>query len=407
MGIDVLVKQYLPIAILVLYFGFFRNKFRNLLLPTGLLVISSAVFSSNFQFFYRGLGQMIVIVYIIYSFIKSRRRETSPFAKILLLYAFFILCSLIGNSINVKYFGSAVINYASIAITAYYLVRESKDEKVKLDIFGMFTLLGIIISVVSVFEYLMTAARSEVTFSNSNFASVFILVALVFSIEYLKKKKSKMVNAVAVVMLAGIMGTGSRTTFVIGLAVLFFQLLSVKNMMRLALPFIILIGILGSDYGETMFNRYDDMEEDASVLERLEIIEASKEIIKAHPFNGIGYGQFQVQFSRYLPHSVADLLLKRDEIVTHNDYLRIADELGLVAFSICMLFILSLLVRIYKLYGIDSSYLGMLFAILVFSTTHNNLNSFVTWYIIGLCYEAVVKAKEEKKPQSISQCKSV
>lgn len=389
MDIEELVKQYLPIVVLVLYFFLFKSKIKNLTLPTELVIISSAVFSANFQFFYRELGQALVVIFILYSFFTNQRKKKTSYGKILLIYGFFIMFSLIGNSINTKYLGIAVTNYISIAFTAYYLVKASRDECIRLDIFGMYTFLGVIIGVVSIVEFLLTAARSEVTFSNSNFASMFLLVSLVFSIEYLKKRSPGMVNYVAVVMLLGIIGTGSRTTFVIGLAIMFFQLLSVKNMIRLSIPFMLAVAILGSNFGETMFSRYNEIDEDASVLERVEIFEASKEIIKARPINGIGYGQFQVKFLQYLPSSAADLLLKRDEIVTHNDYLRIADELGMIAFVICIGYVITLLFRIYKYYGIKSSYFGMLLAILVFSTTHNNLNSFVTWYIIGLCYEAI------------------
>lgn len=405
MGIEDLVKQYLPIVVLILYFGIFKRRIKHLTLPTELVVLSSAIFSSNFQFFYRELGQIIVVIYILYSYVTNKRIEKIKYAKILCVYAAFILLSIVGNSINFHSLNIAVTNYISISFTAYYLVKSCRDEKVRLDVFGVYTFLGIIISVVSVLEFLMTSTRSEVTFSNSNFASMFILVSLVFSLDYLKKTKSKMVYLVAIIMLVGIIGTGSRTTFVIGLLVLFLQLLSVKNMIKMSIPFVFVLAVLGSSLGETMFSRYDDIEEDASVLERLEIIEASKEIIKTHPINGIGYGQFQVQFMKYLPISVADLLLKRDEIVTHNDYLRIADELGLIAFAICIMFIVSLLLRIYKQYGIDSSYIGMLLAILVFSTTHNNLNSFVTWYIIGICYEATRKSIKGKNIPSTSQCK--
>jgi len=79
-------------------------------------------------------------------------------------------------------------------------------------------------------------------------------------------------------------------------------------------------------------------------------------------------------------------LVNMDMLVTHNDYLRIITELGLIGFIVFISFItfqVKSVFTILKKYDKKIGYalLSLLIFNLLFSFAHNNMNSLLFWYI--------------------------
>ena len=117
--------------------------------------------------------------------------------------------------------------------------------------------------------------------------------------------------------------------------------------------------------------------------ERTAIMIVSLEIMKQKPINGVGYGQFIEKFADYLPygHPAITTLYRRNKIVTHNDYLRIIDELGIPAFLLLLMFIGYVYYKGIK----NGNVLWYLFSYaLIFSAAHNNMNALMFWFLVLL-----------------------
>ena len=123
----------------------------------------------------------------------------------------------------------------------------------------------------------------------------------------------------------------------------------------------------------------------------------SLNVFNEHPINGMGYGQFRKSFSRYVDEDIRKIgnieiekalaeNTENAEKMTHNDFLTIVAELGLIG----LVFVIFLF---YKLYGELKKLLlhsrnnyflsiGLIGSSLIFSLFHNNLTSFVFWFIL-------------------------
>jgi len=111
-----------------------------------------------------------------------------------------------------------------------------------------------------------------------------------------------------------------------------------------------------------------------------------------NPLSGVGWGRFISEFSNYSS-SVDKIILdngvidasKQDRRVTHNDLLRIMAELGLIAFFLVLIFLWKTAMLIYKHKGFGFNCLFPCWAgMLLFSLSHNNLNTAYSWFFLLL-----------------------
>lgn len=86
--------------------------------------------------------------------------------------------------------------------------------------------------------------------------------------------------------------------------------------------------------------------------------------------------------------------------VTHNDYLRIAAELGILAI---FLFLIYLFIQIYKISSLKKNNLffftaSLFFITITYSITHNNINNLMFW--LGILFPSISYSIETKRKES-------
>jgi O-antigen ligase len=135
-----------------------------------------------------------------------------------------------------------------------------------------------------------------------------------------------------------------------------------------------------SGFDSLVLIRFENLENDESLLVRYEIYKAAEQIITEHPLVGIGYGQF----TKYNPLN-ALFSDKMQGIVTHNDYIRIITELGIVGAILFLIMTITIFKKTFKIPKLFKELcLSLLVMTLFFSASHNNLNSFMFWLILFL-----------------------
>ena len=148
-------------------------------------------------------------------------------------------------------------------------------------------------------------------------------------------------------------------------------------------------------------------------------------IFHAEPINGMGYGQFRINFHQYVDQEIMgmnnndinDMLRaykteygysasvghlanlqpgqttpsfhyenRSLEKMTHNDFISIAVELGTFGILFLIYFFYKLYLELKKLLITNKNYyflsLGLIGGSLIFSLFHNNLTTFVFWFIL-------------------------
>ena len=131
-----------------------------------------------------------------------------------------------------------------------------------------------------------------------------------------------------------------------------------------------------------------------------------------NPINGLGYGQFHTHFYQYVDQDIIDMqnyefqdaIQSFDESVsdeellfegitnralekmTHNDFYTVIAELGLVGLAFLIFLFYKLYAELKKLllYSRNNFFLsiGLIVGSLIFSMLHNNLTSFVFWFVL-------------------------
>jgi O-antigen ligase len=253
------------------------------------------------------------------------------------------------------------------------------DSLDKMDeIFEMIAFLSLILSIGSIILFFYSFERIEGTFSNPNYLALFL--AMGFIIILFKEEKYKFFKLILISM--AILFTGSRIVLINIILIFLLYILSYKKNILKKIIFIVILMLIS--FATILFQEKFRNKAEGSDLERLAILESSIAIIQHRPFTGIGYSQFQVKFKNYLPNTdLGKILEKRKAIVTHNDYLRVIDELGIFAFFY-LLYLIYKQLKIKKQDNYSFIALGLLLNVLLFSFAHNNMNSLIFWFCLLL-----------------------
>jgi len=155
---------------------------------------------------------------------------------------------------------------------------------------------------------------------------------------------------------------------------------------------VILLSTVGLDPIKHRFNLLHE-----GISQRLVIVQDSFRIIKDFPFLGVGWGNFQFVFPSY-----RTFFSRGYYFYSHNDYLQLIVETGLIGFSFFFLFIFSVIRSIFKQLGTRkdpftrSMVIGGLcglFGVLMHSLVDFNFHitavSFLFWLLLGLVYKCV------------------
>ncbi|MGD9569992.1 MAG: O-antigen ligase family protein [Sedimentibacter sp.] len=207
------------------------------------------------------------------------------------------------------------------------------------------------------------------TFFNPNIFGFYINLIIIFATERLDLKKINLNNSVFLSGLICSILTFSRTSWLSLILALFVASLLDKKYIRYAL--IVSIAIFSAD---TLLGigRADPLKAvgDSSFLYRLEVWKTSIEIIKDNFFSGIGFGTLFMHVGEYS--TVVSTKIEH----SHNLYLQIFTETGILGFSIFIIIILNVLKKFKrKLIDEKSKIWVSAFAVFVMTMVHGLVDS--------------------------------
>jgi len=371
-------------------------------IPNKLLYILFAavpIFSGNFELsFFRPMYQSLLVIILLLNIIYwiKRGMTFTPVAFFLFSYLGLILLSYIDNNIINKYFMSSLVNYLMIMSTLFYIFKKINTKEKIYKLMDFISYLSLILGIFSIVEKILLGGRTEVTFTNPNYLAFTLGIGFTW-ILFVNTSKWKFIYLIVIAM--GIFATSSRIVIlaILLLSFIYFVASLKKKSFYKLLPFYIILGVVFvlafQNFGE---NRFGTDAADSSDGERTAIMLVSIEIMKEEPVNGIGYGQFIEKFADYLPYEDPAIrtLYTRDKIVTHNDYLRIIDELGIPSFILLLIFISYVF---YKSVKKDTIFIYLFIYVLSFSVAHNNMNALMFWFLLLLPIHYLTLEKKDRE----------
>jgi len=391
-----IINSTLPLIMIAYLFYFRRDRsLNNLLLMT--LFLSYFAFATNytnygldfdiFRYLHRGIGVLVAIALVIYIYRGRVNVFKEQTVIILTLFLLTLLLSFIGNDIYMAYYIHYIRNFIFIAliVTYLYFILDT-DEKLQ-ELFQLVIAITALLSLFVVIEvFQMGWGRAWLFYSNPNYLGYALLPGLVLVIFSKQNYKQLIVPLI----IFSIFATGSRAAELSAVfIVLLFVFFNIKQLNKAYLAVSLLIVISTSILFFDKIVTNQDFNGTRGVLAKI-----SLNVFNERPINGMGYGQFRKSFGRYIDEDIRKIgnieiekaLAENAEKMTHNDFLTIVAELGLIG----LVFVIFLF---YKLYGELNKLLlhsrnnyflsiGLIGGSLIFSLFHNNLTSFVFWFIL-------------------------
>lgn len=370
---------------LILFFYWFVYSFRfekKIIFLLFFLTVFAAC-SSNFSFIYREgfqFVQFLMIFYFLVVLIKTKKlKKTLVYMFIFLLL---ILFSLIGNSLDNDYI-SQTINFIALFGVLGFLLNQIKSKENLYILLKYVGEISFVLAILGVIEFLLTSnPRVETTFANPNYYSLFLGIG--FCCLYNFKVNLKWLKLL--VILLAIILSGSRSGVLFPLMQFFWVLYLDKKYLKL-----IFLTFIGASMLGTLSLR-DKEATSGSDAERIVFAKMAIEMAKNHPLNGVGWGRFPAEFKNYTYIS-NNLLFKgvevdasgQDRRVTHNDLVRILAELGFPAFLLAIGFLLYNIFILIKFKSFNEVFLlPVWLGVILFSLSHNNMNSIIFWFFLFL-----------------------
>lgn len=380
-----MVENFKFFAPLILFFYWFLYSFR-LEKKIGFLLLfftTFAAFSSNFSFIYRESYQFIQILMIFYFIlILIKVKKLNKILIYMFVFLLFIFFSLIGNSFDNDYI-SQTINFIALFGVLGFLLHQIKSKENLYIILRYIGEISFVLAILGIIEFLLTGAlRVEATFSNPNYYSLFLGIG--FCCLYNFKINFKWLKLLIIIV--AIFLSGSRSGILFPFMQFFWSLYLDKKYLKLFLSIFIGIVLVGT------ISLRDKEATAGSDAERIVFTKMAIEMAKDHPLNGIGWGRFPAEFKNY-SYISNNLLFKGVEInasdhdrrVTHNDLMRILAELGFPVFLLAIGFLLYNIFILMKFKSFNEVFLlPCWFGLILFSLSHNNMNSIFFWFFLFL-----------------------
>lgn len=248
-------------------------------------------------------------------------------------------------------------------------------------------------------------ARASASFPNPNLLGIYLaaLIPLIagLSIFYFKGKKKLLMSCLSILALGGLFLTLSRGAGVaVFLAILLLGISGRKKLLISGLAAILIIFpfVMPKDikkwakevnYNPAVFMLNQD---------RISIYSNTINMIKHHPFIGVGVNTFSMNYGKYKTESAEKYAPTPDNFYSHNIYLQMAGETGLLGLAAFFVFLFLIFKNAWNGYfNLKNEYLraaclsliACLFAFLVNGLTetslYNSRVAMIFWYLIGIC----------------------
>lgn len=350
--------------------------------PHKLSVFSILSFDSIIKF---------VIIFDLFIMLINKRKKISLSKKSIPFILSVLICDLItyvrGNLTGDQFsqlitgllnilFIYAMIIELRLRITTYNSFKQVVD---------IFKYNGIILSLSAIVEVIYYKnLRAELGMGNPNYLAFYLAFSMILVSVFSERKESFFVFFI---ILIGILETGSFSVFIV---VLFFYFLrfvysSVKEkrinkisiglfiFLSFLIPLIIIVSVSDKMAASSVFGFISQKKD----IQRVLIWQNALFRWRDNPIWGVGYNCWRALTSDSL----------RIEYVTHNDFLRILVDLGLVGIvSFLILWIGAIQTILQSSKSKQFFYVSMLFLLVIFSSFHNNINSILFWFIFDLPY---------------------
>ena len=226
------------------------------------------------------------------------------------------------------------------------------------------------------------------------------------------KKKPYINYIIFIIIVIGITLAGSRAAFggfAIGIIIVFF--LAAQKYRVYGIVFALLAGgifmVVAPKSG--VFDRAENLSED--YLFRQSIWKEAFEISKAHPYLGIGYGNYQSYIKKYAQNQYLEI--EDGELVyfdqPENGYLKIMVELGFIGFAIFMLFLITPIIKgiVYYFKNIYDAKIAYFIAslmsfIVAFNTVYSIYDVRILLMMTSLIILLIAYPTKETQPKEIS-----
>ncbi len=406
---------FLPL-LLTAYFLYFRIKYHSNNFLLVLIFLSYFIFATNYEsyglsfdlyrYIHRTIGVLLVINFI-YDFYKNGIKILSnPIFMLSMFYFIAIVVSYIGNDIFLPHYIHYMRNFIFIFIIMLFIYYKLENKNNLEELFRLVVDITLILSICVVVETLLKSemSRAFLFYPNPNYLGISLLFG--FSIVLFRETKLKYFKII--IFLVAIYLTGSRA---IELAVVFLFLLRVFQYRKtLQIKYVLLI----SSIVIIVFFSYMDkilINQDNRGV-RVGLTKISLNIVEKNIVNGIGYGQFRTKFADYFDSEIRSMNITElnnkidynEEMMTHNDFLKIITELGLIGFCFILFYFYKIYFELKKLILFDKEYfylsISLILGSITFSMFHNNISSFIFWFILFLPFILTKVFKIDKKERS-------
>ena len=401
----------------IAWFGYFinNNKVNN---PMVILIfISYLFFATNYSDFgldlsfdiFRSLHRSIGIICILIFLTQVAKKRINIFhdwtTRALLLFICILLLSYIGNDIYLSHYIHYLRNFVFITFIVLFLYYQL-DDNAKIDeLFKSIGLSSVLLSIFIIIEIFSEGwgVRFTLFYSNSNY----LAVALLPGFTVLILSKIRKFEFLSLLPLISIFASGSRAT---ELAALFILILFIIENFKIFNKkyFVFSLAIIISTFVIFFDNIVVKTKIDGT---RIAISKIVLNIYQEHPINGIGYGQFRTKYHQYIDEEI--LALNNTEIndgfksfdtsiseedlnfkgiernlekMTHSDLFTVVAELGSFGIIFLILLFFKIYVELKKLLLHSKKHFftsaGLIGGSLIFSLLHNNMTSFIFWFVL-------------------------
>ena len=405
------------------YFLFFlkNNRLNNLL--TGLIFVSFFVFATNytsfgfefniFRYLHRIIGSLIAItiVFHVFKYRINVFKELMP--RMLALFFLALLLSFIGNDIYVEYYVRYVRNFIFISFIVLYLYYMLDSNEKLEELMSLIVAITLILSCFIVLEIVQNGwgHKAELFYPNRNYLAYSLLPGFIWSFH--SKSKYKWLS-LCLIAFAIFLTTSRAVELSVVFSIFLYVFFRQYKLVYVTSGSIVAIAILVLFFDQIVLNQnFSNI--------RYVLAKISVNAFQENPINGMGYGQFKKNYSNYIDQDI--IKMKNEEInekihinrpdfpnidkylqelpkenrdyimnfgekeqMTHNDLLTVVAELGLLGIACTVFLFYKLYIELQKLILHNREYfylsISLIGGSLIFSLLHNNLTTFVFWFVI-------------------------
>jgi len=314
--------------------------------------------------------------------------------------------SYFGNDLYMPYYFHYARNFLFISLLVLFIYLKLDTNKKVDELLQFIVGLILILSIFSIIEFassmFQTNLRVHLFYSNPNYLAIALMlgfsILLFFKTEFKIMKLGLVTSAIFITQ---------SDAVIVGIVILLL-LYAFKNRGRFSSIFFTGLMILAISSSALFYQKIDEIYHNEV---RVLLAKTGLNAYSDNLINGIGYGQFRTQYYKY----VDDKFLKNLEIhtavlsydvnltdkyiqdhemtrntekMTHNDLIKIIAELGSLGIVFLLFYLYKLYFGLRELLNNSREYfyisLSLLIGSLTFSLFHNNITSFVFWFILFL-----------------------